>query len=75
MERKGRLDEAISDFTKTIELDKKGIKAYYNRGLIYFAKGEYGLALKDLRQVVKIDPKFLDAKERIKQREGMIGSR
>lgn len=55
-----KLDKAIDDFTKCIEL-KPIAEAYYNRGAAYFAKGQYQLALNDLTQCLKLEPDNIKA--------------
>jgi tetratricopeptide (TPR) repeat protein len=36
--KKGQYDEAISDYTKALEIDPKDAWAYYNRGNVYQKK-------------------------------------
>ena len=54
------VDLAYDNYTKTIELNKKMIDAYYNRGQI-IAKDSPKLALDDFVTAVALDPKFIDA--------------
>jgi len=35
----GKFAQAISDFTKATEIDKKSLEAYYNRGNVYYYQG------------------------------------
>jgi tetratricopeptide (TPR) repeat protein len=67
------MDEAIKDFDKVVELDPQDAKAHYNRGLIYFAKGEYRRALEDLKEAVRLDPGFADARRWLKKTERILG--
>ncbi len=55
-------DEAISDFTRTVELNPDDAPAYNNRGLAY-ARGikEYRKAIADFTRAVEIDPDFAEA--------------
>lgn len=53
-------ENAIDSYTKSINLDKKMIDAYFNRGQILFKK-EPKKALDDFVSAVALDPKFLDA--------------
>ena len=59
-----QIDRAISDFTKTIEINPRDALAYANRGEGYFSKKKYDEARNDFRKAqalgLKIDPKFLE---------------
>jgi tetratricopeptide (TPR) repeat protein len=49
-----RYNEAIGQFTKAIDSYPNYAPAYYHRGLVYYAKGDYDKALADLAQARKI---------------------
>ena len=51
---------AYENYTKTIELDKKMIDAYYNRGQLIM-RDNPKQALDDFVAAVALDPKFIDA--------------
>lgn len=53
-------DLAYENYTKTIELNKKMIDAYYNRGQLIL-KDNPKQALDDFVSAVALDPKFIDA--------------
>ena len=53
-------DLAYENYTKTIELNKKMIDAYYNRGQLVL-KDNPKQALDDFVAAVALDPKFIDA--------------
>ena len=53
-------NNAISSYSKAIELNKKMIDAYFNRGQILL-KTEPKKALDDFVSAVALDPKFIDA--------------
>ena len=53
-------DLAYENYTKTIELNKKMIDAYYNRGQLVL-KDNTKQALDDFVAAVALDPKFIDA--------------
>lgn len=55
-----KLDKAIEDFAKCIEL-KPIAEAYYNRGAAYFAKGSYKEAHNDFTQCLKLEPDNIKA--------------
>ena len=54
------IDLAYDNYTKTIELNKKMIDAYFNRGQL-IAKDNPKQALDDFVYAVALDPKFIDA--------------
>ena len=61
---KGQYDQAISDFTKALELNPRLAEAYSNRGAAYYFKREYEKSWKDVEKAqslgYQIPPKFLD---------------
>ncbi|MCX5893806.1 MAG: tetratricopeptide repeat protein, partial [Deltaproteobacteria bacterium] len=46
--KQGRIDRALPDFTKAVELDAHFAKAYGNRGVAYAMQGQMDPALRDL---------------------------
>ncbi|HRH40400.1 MAG TPA: tetratricopeptide repeat protein [Pyrinomonadaceae bacterium] len=54
-----KLDQAISAFTKAIELDPTYDDAYNHRGDAYNWKKDYDLAIGDLTKAIEINPKRL----------------
>ena len=46
-EKKGQYNEAISDYTKAIEINPMYADAYYTRGVVYYYKKDYEKALDD----------------------------
>ena len=59
--KKGQLDRAIDDFSRTISIDPKNSVAYYKRGDTYAKKGQYDRAIDDFSSAIFIDPKNTDA--------------
>jgi tetratricopeptide (TPR) repeat protein/WD40 repeat protein len=55
--RLNRLDEAIADFSKAIELDGTYEKALSDRGYSFLLKGIYELALADLSKAIRLNPR------------------
>jgi tetratricopeptide (TPR) repeat protein len=53
--KQNKLDEAIGEFSKAIELNSRSDKAYYDRGRAYGAKGDLERALADYTQVININ--------------------
>ncbi len=57
---KGEHDQAISDFSKALEINPRYALAYGNRGIAYRNKGQLDDAISDYNKVLGIDPR--DAK-------------
>jgi tetratricopeptide (TPR) repeat protein len=61
---KGQYDQAISDFTKALEINPRDDRAYYNRGFIYYLKKEYDKSWEDVKKAqilgYQISPKFIE---------------
>ena len=51
-------DKKIKEYSKAIAIDQTNAVTYYNRGLVYSAKGEYDEAIKDYSRAIAIDPKY-----------------
>ena len=67
---KNKLDRAIEDYTKAIELNPNYTDAYYNRSLVYNYKGDLDRALNDLNRAIQLNPndhKFLEIRDNIQQ--------
>ena len=45
----------MSDFNRAIELDSGYAKAYNNRGMVWYEKGEPDLALSDYEKTLELD--------------------
>ena len=58
---KGQYDNAISDFTKAIEMDSRNANAYYYRGVAYQRKSENDRAISDFSRAIEIDPRYAEA--------------
>ena len=50
-------DEAITAYTKAIELDPEFAAAYNNRGYAYFRKADIEAALADFTKAIELEPK------------------
>ena len=55
-EEKGQ-DEAISDYTKALEINPRDALAYYNRGIAYNKKGRHDEAISDFNKALEINPR------------------
>ena len=54
----GRLDEAISAYSRAIALNPDYASAYHNRGNAYSDKGDYGQAIADYDQAIALNSDF-----------------
>ena len=45
-----RYDRAISELSRVLEKNPQNARAYYERGLVYYEKGEYDKARQDIRK-------------------------
>lgn len=52
----GNIDEALSDYTKAINLDPKLTNAYFNRALAHKQKGDLDRAIADYSKVIDLEP-------------------
>lgn len=52
----GRLNEALSDFTKSISLNEVWSLAYNNRGSTYARLGQYEQAISDFSKAIELEP-------------------
>lgn len=56
--KKGQYDEAVSDFTKALEINPKFAEAHYYRGIAYDKMGLYDEAISDYNKALEINPKY-----------------
>ena len=52
----GKLDEALHDFNKVLELEPNRAESFYWRGLTYNNKKMYPEAIRDISKAIEIDP-------------------
>ena len=52
--KEARYDEAISDFTRAIEINPKHGDAYYSRGIVYYYKKDYPKSLDDFNKAQEL---------------------
>ena len=58
LQDKEKIDEAAYMFKKSIEVNPKFYKAYYNLGCIYLAQDKPNMALAEFKKAVKYKPDF-----------------
>lgn len=56
--QQGRLDEAIADFTQSVEIQRDFVMGYINRGFCLSDKGEVEAAEADYEMAVRLSPKM-----------------
>jgi len=59
--RTGNLDMAQSQLEQMISISPKDAKLYYNLGLIYYYRNDYGKSIEFCQKALEIDPNFVDA--------------
>ena len=59
--KKGLYDEAIANYSKTIELNPRWAEASCGRGLAHNDKGEYDSAISDYNKALELKPNYGDA--------------
>ena len=59
--KEGKLDLAIKDFDKAIELNPDFAEAYNNRGVAYGINGQVDNAIADFNKAVGLNPTYADA--------------
>ena len=52
----GDSKEAILACTVAIAIDKSAVKAYYQRSVAHTKSNDYGEAMKDLKEAIKLSP-------------------
>ena len=57
----GNLDQAITDYTRALEINPRYDVAYNNRGIAYRQKGQYDQAISDYNRALKINPRLAEA--------------
>lgn len=59
--KKGQYDQAISDYSKALEINPRHSRAYRKRGDSHFNKGEYDLAISDFNKAIEINSRYAEA--------------
>lgn len=61
----GKLDKALADFNRALELNPKHANAFYNRSIVYERQGKRDLAIADVERFVKLKPDDPDGPRRL----------
>lgn len=56
LQSQGKVEQAIADFTKAIQIDDRFIPAYINRGFAYLESGDSGRAEAAFSEAINLDP-------------------
>jgi tetratricopeptide (TPR) repeat protein len=59
--KQGKIDEAIAEFKKAVELAPRNPKIYFNLGYAYEGKRDANKALTYYDKAIELDPKFINA--------------
>ena len=54
--RVGEIDRAISDYDEAIRQNPRYVRLYFDRGTVHLNKRDYGRAMADYRELLKLDP-------------------
>jgi tetratricopeptide (TPR) repeat protein len=54
-------DQAVSEFTRAIQINPEYAEAYNSRGITYRDKNEYELAIEDYNKAIEINPQYAEA--------------
>ena len=54
---KGKYDDAISDLTQSLSLDRNHARAYYRRALAHYSKADNEAAIADFTEALRLNPK------------------
>ena len=67
-----RYDRAISEFNNVLEKNPRDARAYYERGLVYYNKGEYDKAWQDVHKAqslgYQVPPEFIRLLSEVSQK-------
>lgn len=70
---RGRIDEAIEDFTHAINFDPTRGDAFAGRGVLYYKAGDYKHAVADLDAAIRLDPSNADSWAWRSRAKGQLG--
>ena len=59
--QQGNFVQAITDYTKAIELEPNNAAAYYNRGIVYSNSGNLEQAIQNFTKAIELDPRKIEA--------------
>jgi len=60
-----KLDEAISEYKKTLVLSPGHIRAHNNLGRVYAVKGDYDQAIEEFKRALSINPRYVRARNNL----------
>jgi tetratricopeptide (TPR) repeat protein len=75
--RQGRLDDALVQYEKALEIGPHSFSAHYNLGVVLGQKGQLNEAIREFKEALRLQPDFgpaqidlAKAQSFIRQREG-----
>src|SRR5215469_5967884 len=60
-QQQGKVDVAIAEFRKVIELQPESVSGHANLGQAYFQKGDYTAAIPELEHALRLSPNMMGA--------------
>ena len=66
-DKKGDYDQAIADYTRTIELNPDDADYWHDRGLAYYRKGDYDRAIADYTRACQLAPGNSQYRDNLKE--------
>ena len=70
-----KVNEALEDFDKVLELDPYNEKAYFMRGSIHEFFGDLESALENYQEATRLAPEFYEAKQAVGEMNKKLGKR
>ena len=68
----GRYDQAIAEFTKTVQINPRYGTAYYNRGTAYARTGQFDLAIADFTKFIEMGVAYPSLVFRVFHNRGVV---
>jgi type IV pilus assembly protein PilF len=56
-EREGKIDDAIREYKRALDIDRDYADAHYNLGVLYFHQGKFELAIEKFTEATRLQPR------------------
>jgi len=70
--RKGKVDEAIVQYKKALEINPAFAEVHNNLGAAFFQNGQFADAIIQFQEVVKINPGSIEAQNTLSKAEALV---